>query len=339
VFFAPIVTALLAAFFVTACCRQFRRARRRTPPLANEALTGCLLLSALVTVAVAAFSLIDAATFHDAVPAGHIYKVNGRAMHLNCEGSGSPTLLLDAGLGNDAFVWSRVQPVLARETRVCSYDRAGYGWSEPANTARDGNNLASELHGLLTAANVTGPIILAGHSIAGPYIRSYAILYPKDIVGLVFLDAASGQTKDMNRQQPRIWPRFEEDLERIAFYLEIPGLFGACPGSLPGYRWGLTLPAVEALCREHIQTYIGERDSFELSALEASRVSTFGALPILVISRETSNDDWNREQIHLTQLSTNGRRIVAAGSGHYVQADRPDVFIDQMKLFLTSIRH
>ena len=138
-----------------------------------------LILSALAAATGALNNGIDVVSSYRTAPPGAFYLVGSHRMHLDCEGFGSPTILLDAGLGNDALIWSRVQPILARATRVCSYDRAGYGWSKAVDTRRDADHIVAELHGLLLAAGLLGPLVLVGHSIAGLYIRDYANLYPE----------------------------------------------------------------------------------------------------------------------------------------------------------------
>ena len=112
-------------------------------------------------------------------------------MHLYCTGEGSPTIVLEAGVGDDSLAWAKVQPELSKTTRVCSYDRAGMGWSTPQPDPRDADTIASELHALLQQAGVRGPIVLMGHSMAGVYIRGYATRYPQDVVGLIFVDGAT----------------------------------------------------------------------------------------------------------------------------------------------------
>ena len=119
-----------------------------------------------------------------ALTPGRVYLVSGYRMHMNCMGSGSPTLILDAGLGNDSLIWGGVQPALAKSTSVCAYDRAGWGLSQPVPGPQDANHIADELHGLLDAAGIHGPVVLIGHSIAGIYIRAYASRYPAQIVEL-----------------------------------------------------------------------------------------------------------------------------------------------------------
>src|SRR6202035_355838 len=129
------------------------------------------------------------------------------------------------------LIWGGVQPVLAKTTRVCSYDRAGFGWSDALPPPRDADHIAAELHGLLAAAKVDGPIVLMGHSIAGMYIRDYATRYPADVVGLIFID---GSTPLQNRN-PAFKAAFAKgpldairSLQRRApFWLGIPRLSGA----------------------------------------------------------------------------------------------------------------
>src|SRR5579862_5828056 len=149
-----------------------------------------LILEIFVAIGVAgiaAYNAILEAHFRATAP-GEIYTINGHKMRIECMGSGSPTIILDAGLGNDGFIWGGVQPELAKITRVCSYDRAGFGLSDPLPPPRDADHITVELHDLLAAAKINDPIVLMGHSIAGMYIREYASHYPGDVAGLIFVD-------------------------------------------------------------------------------------------------------------------------------------------------------
>ena len=152
-----------------------------------------ILLSvvALVAVLLAVSSGINVLAFARFRHArgGAIYQVDGHAMHIDCMGRGSPAIVLESGLGDDGLVWGGVQPTLAKTTRVCSYDRAGYGWSDAVPPPRDADHIAMELHGLLAAAGIEGPIVLMGHSVAGIYIRDYATRYTADVAGLIFVEA------------------------------------------------------------------------------------------------------------------------------------------------------
>jgi pimeloyl-ACP methyl ester carboxylesterase len=335
-----VLTGLLVAVLSSGRIVSIRR--RRYPR--SRVLTEAIALStfALAVLAVAAISGFDAITSAVHGAPGSMYAVDGHRMRIDCEGAGSPTIVLDAGLGNDGLIWSAVQPALARSTRVCSFDRAGYGWSQPTSTPRDADHVSAELHGLLMAAGIRGSIILMGHSIAGLYIRDYANRYPGEVVGLVFVDASNPNpdhfpwsSKD---RQPGPRSPLERWVENAVFALELNHLVGACPGSLPGFRMRLTAPRLEGLCREHLNTFVGEKASFAKSSMEAAAASSFGELPILIISRWTQDKSWNQKQESLKRLSINSRRIIAAHSGHYVQVERPGLVENQVRLFVEQIR-
>lgn len=173
-----------------------QRARRSVPSrIVRITLRGVAILIGVVILAVAVSTVYNAWAFHHARAAagvpGKLYSVNGRRMHLFCTGQGSPTIVLEDGLGNNWTVWAKVQPVLSQDTQVCAYDRAGFGWSDPRPGVRDSKAIATELHGLLTQAGITGPIILMGHSIAGIHMREYVARYPENVKGIVFIDGST----------------------------------------------------------------------------------------------------------------------------------------------------
>lgn len=119
---------------------------------------------------------------------GRLIDVGGYRLHLNCTGGGSPTILLDAGLGDSCMVWADIQPILAQTSRVCSYDRAGIGWSEPGTKPRSFQKAAEELHCLLVTAHEMAPYILVGHSAGVNTIRLFAHSYPSEVAGLVLIE-------------------------------------------------------------------------------------------------------------------------------------------------------
>jgi pimeloyl-ACP methyl ester carboxylesterase len=130
-------------------------------------------------------------------PSGRLVDVNGYLMHINCTGEGVPTVVLDSGMGNSSLFWSLVQPEMSKSARVCSYDRAGLGWSESRHgwlpfgvTRRTSRQMADELHTLLKNAGVPGPYVLVGHSLGGMNARVYAGTYPDEVVGIVLVDSS-----------------------------------------------------------------------------------------------------------------------------------------------------
>jgi pimeloyl-ACP methyl ester carboxylesterase len=115
----------------------------------------------------------------------------GRRLNLYCVGSVSPTVIFEAGSGNEAGTWGFVQPVIGAQTRACSYERAGLGFSDPANRPGTAANAVDDLHRLLAAASIKPPYVLVGHSYGGMIVRLYADIYPKDVVGMVLVDTAN----------------------------------------------------------------------------------------------------------------------------------------------------
>src|SRR5437016_14256702 len=165
--------------------RTIRRRLLRFLGILSLSLVGLLLL-ALLSQALA--SAVDAS--HYLAP-GKLVDIGGYRLHINCTGTGSPTVILDAGLGGTSLDWSKVQPAVARFTRVCSYDRAGYGWSETGPGPRTSQQMVTELHLLLAHAQINGPYILVGHSLGGLNMRLYAYHYPQEVAGMILLDSTS----------------------------------------------------------------------------------------------------------------------------------------------------
>jgi len=284
-------------------------------------------------------------------PPGVIYSVDGHRMHIVCTGSGSPTIVLEAAFGNDALTWGGVQPVLSSTTRTCSYDRAGFGWSDPVPTPRDADHIAAELHELLLQAQVTGPIVLMGHSLAGMYIRDYATRYPEGIVGIVFEDASTPLQDEnpVNKAlESKVPPRWAlEPLAKSAMSMGIPRLIGMCSQSIKGFDAQAAKLQGEDICRTHISQMFDYWDGINRSGHETAHTGPYGALPILIFSEDASTrrdgaengaNVWNQMQEDLKKLSTRSRRIIAKGSSHYVHIDRPDLIEREVPLFIEQIR-
>jgi pimeloyl-ACP methyl ester carboxylesterase len=123
-------------------------------------------------------------------PPGELVDVGGHSLHLNCVGEGSPTVILESGLGAMSVDWANIQPEVSDTTRVCAYDRAGTGWSEPGPGPGDPQQIAAELHTLLANAGIDGPYVLVGHSFGGLYVRMYAYQYPNEVEGMVLVDSS-----------------------------------------------------------------------------------------------------------------------------------------------------
>jgi pimeloyl-ACP methyl ester carboxylesterase len=286
-------------------------------------------------------------------PPGKTYLVDGHAMRIDCMGSGSPAIILDAGLGNDGLIWGGVQPVLAKTTRVCSYDRAGFGWSDALPPPRDADHIATELHGLLAAAGINGPVVLMGHSIAGMYIRAYATRYPTEVAGLIFVDGSTPlQTRNpafKAHYTGGSTPWLRRLVSQAELTLGIPRLAGVCSQSFPGFDPRAAQLEAEDQCHSRPGSVAGELASFDRSGEETVHTGPYGALPILIFSQDpvkaTSNGEpadiaaaWNLMQEDLKKLSTRSRRIVARGSPHYIQLVRAELIEREVPVFIGQIR-
>jgi len=299
-------------------------------------------------------------------PPGEIYIVNGHKMHMYCMGSGTPTIVLEAGLGDDAIVWGGVQPVLSKTTRICAYDRAGLGWSDPAPPPRDADHIAADLHGLLREAKITGPVVLMGHSMGGIYLRDYASHYPENVAGIVFVD---GDTPFQNKriaaavkagggiQQPPPW--IGELLQRAELDTGIPRLLGECSRTMPRFDAYAGRLVAEDGCSVRVSAIAAEENGRDQSFQETVHTGPYGALPILIFSHDPAaalsrkfppawvashalrvdlENIWSQEQEDLKKLSTRSRRIVAKGSNHSIQGHRPDLIEKEVPLFIEQIR-
>ena len=356
-----VIPALILIAGIVIIWLSLRRIRSLSKSLPRwRRVTECSLLSVivLVTAAIAGSSSFNAIAIYHFwslhPPAGQFVEVHGRRMHINCTGSGSPAIILDAELVGDSTIWSEIQPVLSKTTRVCSYDRAGFGWSDLQPSPRDADHIADELHQILLQSQITGPIVLVGHSIAGLYIRDYAMRYPYNVAGMVFVDVS---TPLQNHNQafnsgskskgPPSW------LLRAAMIAGIPRVIGMCSPSGKGAQDDLGKLRAEDTCRIHYSALSGEVDSFEASGEETIHSGPYGAMPILIISHDpakmlamphkTKQDvdrqqAWSQMQEDLKKLSTGSRRIIAKDSTHNVPIDRADLIENEVRLFVEEIR-
>ena len=173
----------------------------------GRVLLGILALIIGLAAIGASYQAIATANDRRHFPApGQLVDVGGYKLHINCMGQGSPTVILESGLANPSSIWGWVQPEVAHATRVCAYDRAGVGWSDPGPEPRDGQQIARELHTLLGKANVPEPYVLVGHSAGGLYVRVYAAQYPRDVVGMVLVDV---EHPDQWTQSPAAQAQFQ----------------------------------------------------------------------------------------------------------------------------------
>ena len=359
----PCLLLLIAALVVRLTVRSIRKLRRLTSNRARRiAAVSLLAICSVVAIALAATSTINAIAVYRYralhPPPGTIYRVDGYDMRLDCTGQGEPTIILDAGLGNDGLIWGTIQPALAKLTRVCSYDRAGFGWSARRPGPHDADHIANQLHGLLQQGKIAGPIVLMAHSIAGLYIRDYATRYPQGVVGLVFVDSSTPLQFERGsaalQAEMHKSPTLNDLGTRAAFALGIIRLAGQCSQKIPGFSAAASQSVAENLCLPSTGAAIAdESSSFHQSGLETIYTGPYGDLPVLIFSHDPNAPNppgpnaslakehetlWNDMQEDLKKLSTRSRRIIAKRSGHYVQVERTDLVIGEVTHFLQQLR-
>jgi pimeloyl-ACP methyl ester carboxylesterase len=347
-----VIIGVLAAWFVVRRMRSLRTAG--VPVWRTITVRVILSLVGVAAVLLAGISGWNAVQFYRyrQSPPGQMFSVDGHAMRIQCTGSGSPTIVLDAGLGNDGLIWSGVQPALAKTTRVCSFDRPGFGWSDAVARPHDADHLAQAEHGLLAAAGIDGPVVLMGHSIAGIYIRDYASHYPENVAGLVFVDGST----PLQQRHPAFkaldsgGPHFlEKVLNQAALSAGIPRLLGECSRPYPGFDAHAAKLQAEDHCHEPLSAIAGEVESFDRSGEETVDSGPYGTLPILIFSQDPAlaleegepkavGEAWNQMQEDLKKLSTRSLRIIAKGSPHYIQLERRDLLEREVPLFIEQIR-
>lgn len=274
---------------------------------------------------------------------GQLVDVGGYRMHLFCLGSGSPTVILESGLGDTWLAWYKVQPDIAKFTRVCSYDRAGMGWSDSSPKPRNALAIAEELHRLLQKAGVPGPYLLVGHSLGGMYVRMFATLNREEVNALVLVDSV---TPNQDDRLPS-WVGTYNDrylrgqtLKEDAMFFGLTRWMGWCGNGSPEIQ-----PMMRTVdCRvgpwnEHLAEYSARQENSD----EVSKAAPLGNLPVVVMSEDPEkpitapgsglslqmaqefSQDWNMLQSSLTHISTDSCRLIAKGSGHNIQTEQPDL--------------
>jgi pimeloyl-ACP methyl ester carboxylesterase len=270
-------------------------------------------------------------------PPGVLIDVGGHRLHLRCAGRGRPTVVLEAGLPGSSLDWTLVQPKLAKLTRVCAYDRAGYGWSEPGPRPRTSLRITDELHDLLGRARVPGRYVLVGHSFGGLHVRLYASRFPTQVAGVVLVDVPSEQV--VRRRPPRLvkllWCEVEIwlGIRRLEQALGLGGNAAKLVSKVG------QVAAARAARPATCQAAHDEASVRAESLWEVRQAAGLGNKPLVVVTRGRDLDPpWRAGQAALLRLSTRSSQVVAAGSGHYVQLDQPDVVVDAVGTVVAAAR-
>lgn len=254
-------------------------------------------------------------------PPGNLIDVGGFKMHIYCTGEGSPTVILETLAGGTSSYWGWVQPEVAKETRVCVYDRAGRGWSEPDPEPITLERTIRNLHTLLTNARIDGSYVLVGHSIGGIYVRQFAAEYPDEVMGMVLVDAAHPEQLERYPEmlkENELYIRLSELLPTTA-RLGINRLYVASGGE---FDFGdLTEPQKSELkalwsSPEYFLSQNAEGLARQGIYADGQALGGLGSLPLFVVSAGQNTLGWHELQKDLASLSTDSIHLILENATH-----------------------
>ena len=349
--------------------------RNIAPRLLMPTFAFCTILAALtlfVCDVVLAQSEPTPATVQDQrmlpyVEPGQLVNIGGRRINLHCTGAGSPTVVLMSGLFSWSVVWYKTQPVIAQKTRVCAFDRAGYGFSDPGPRPQIVSDVVDDLHAALIAGPIPGPYVLVGHSLGGIEARLYAQRWPKEVVGMVIVDTSPAGEGLINENQPG----FDEVSGRESYAADMLHCAllvanGPLEPSSPDYEECTSASALpsdtpaalrKAWPQFFTAYYLADKVSL-MSSIYTHRYDSvdhqrLGAMPLVVLSAEyswgkidTPEGIWYKRSyskiwigLHeaLARLSSRGVHRTINGSGHTIQLEKPQAVIDAVDEVLRQL--
>jgi len=291
-------------------------------------------------------------------PTGILYDAGGHKLHLNIQGNGSPCVIFENGSGDFSFIWNLVQPEIAKFTKTVSYDRAGYAWSEPGAMPRTGKQICLELHTALINAGIHPPYILVGQSFGGFLVRAFARYYPKEVVGMVLVEAVQEDQKIFmggdtpmrirNFAKGRVAPAPQTFFtphdtlqEPVTLNTEIDPPLDKLPGSVQKMQiWAQSQP-------QFIKTVQAEmdwspEDIEDLYRHKGEPAYMLGNMPLIVLTRGKGGFDGRTDSLQLenerlqaqeelVHLSTNSKHIIDMNSGHNIHLEDPATVIAAIK--------
>jgi len=268
-------------------------------------------------------------------PPGQLVAMGPYRLHVTCVGNGDVTVLFEAGLGGSSLEWGGIQEALSQQAVTCSYDRAGYAWSDPSPYPRTASQLAREAARMLTKLKISGPLLLVGHSFGGFVIRELALRTDLDVVGMVLVDAShEDQLVELEgKGKTRVMPSTGNFVLKA---VDVPENFPE-----------VVRRKIQALGRMR-KTYAathGEMSEFRRSTDQVREHRQQVDYPIIVLTRgidpfpdtpqgREKNTIWNKLQDDLALLSKNGKRVTAERSGHHIHADEPELVISSIEAIL-----
>jgi pimeloyl-ACP methyl ester carboxylesterase len=284
---------------------------------------------------------------------GQLVDIGGRRINLHCTGAGGPTVILMAGSASWSPIWYKVQPVIAQKTRVCGFDRAGYGFSDPARRPQILSDVPDDLHAALKAGAIPGPYVLVGHSLGGVEARLYAQRWPKEVAGMVLVDTSPAGEGLIDEAQPGFDEATgQEQLAAGLLHCSLLAANGGLDPSRPEYKeCSPELPSdTPAAFRKVFPQfftayYFADKVSLIWSLYTHQYDSVdhqrLGAMPLVVLSTEDTYEGTEGIWFHrsyskiwigmheaLARLSSRGVHRIIKGTGHEIQLDKPQAVID-----------
>ena len=263
----------------------------------------------------------------------------GFRLHLYCLGEGSPTVILESGLGGDVNSWVLVQKKIAETTRVCAYDRAGLGWSDGVKEPMSTAEVAQTLYTLLGNADVEGPFIMVGHSAGGVHVRTFTHLFPEQVAGMVLVDSShENQRSNYNSSTIEIirrdwgWKQCEVltaiGITRLVVSISVPAPNPVLQAEIANHNRA-----------EYCHAVGNEVKAFDKDSSQSAPSQTLGDLPLIVLTAGLgTSPHWNELQDELASLSANSTHITVENSGHAIQLSQPGVMISAVREMVDQVR-
>ncbi|WP_329475431.1 alpha/beta hydrolase [Kribbella sp. NBC_01484] len=301
------------------------RARRELHSRTRVWLLNPVLVILVIFALGGAYETIRQSTGPAVAMRGQLVDVGPYRLHLECTGSRGPIVILEPGGGGSAASMGLIAPAVARDSRVCVYDRAGRGWSDPAASPPDGAQIATDLHNLLDRAHVPGPYVLAGHSFGGLYVRTYAAKYPEEVAGLVLVDSTAAKSTRVSPQKASSYSVLKHLSSLVATtsrlgvgHLVADTGFSDLP---PRYRDDARATAATG---KEMSGFLDEFGVANRSEAEAGELRSLDAKPLVVLTAELDNaKGWIAAQNEMATLSTNSLHRVESGSTHASFVENP----------------
>jgi len=295
-------------------------------------------------------------------PIGKLVNIGSHRLHIYSAGEGSPSIVFESGGASWSLDWNLVQTEVAKFTNACSYDRAGFGWSESGSNPRTSEQIVTELHTLLTKAEIKKPYILVGASFGGHTARLFAKRYPDEVSGIILLDA---RHETINSKMPPAWKKLEVTGKRMFQFMLLASRLGALNliGKLMGEKAAPPLvmklpPNIRNTYLEvgfqpkYFQSNLDELAASNESDKQLSTTGSLGNIPLTVIRHgipdlfasmpfeqaKQAEIVWQEVQAELAKLSSNSQMLVAETSGHAIQIDQPGLVVDAIRQMVETVR-